>query len=128
MIGNQVLRKFFLLFLVLETTCSCPNHRHGFREEGFGVATISAHLRQMDHSEKSRERPPTLAELHCSRFPVNTWLQLLRITPARVDRKRNGADRIFMDPLHHDAAVKPRPCMLHSTGKRSSDWGRRRRR
>ena len=43
MIGNQVLRKFFLLFLVLETTCSCPNHRHGFREEGFGVATISVH-------------------------------------------------------------------------------------
>ena len=74
-----------------------------------------------------RERPPTLAELHCSRFPVNTWLQLL-ITPARVDRKRNGADRIFMDPLHHDVAVKPQPCMLHSTGKRSSDWGRSRRR
>ena len=43
MIGYQVLRKFFLLFLVLETTYSCPSHRHDFREEGFGVATISVH-------------------------------------------------------------------------------------
>ena len=43
MIGYQVLRKFFLLFLVPETTYSCPNHRHDFREEGFGVATISVH-------------------------------------------------------------------------------------
>ena len=43
MIGYQVLRKFFLLFLVLETTYSCPNHQHDFREEGFGVATISVH-------------------------------------------------------------------------------------
>ena len=43
MIENQVLRKFFLLFLVLETTYSCPNHQHDFREEGFGVATISVH-------------------------------------------------------------------------------------
>ena len=38
-----MLRKFFLLFLVPETTYSCPNHRHDFREEGFGVATISVH-------------------------------------------------------------------------------------
>ena len=38
-----MLRKFFLLFLVLETTYSCPSHRHDFREEGFGVATISVH-------------------------------------------------------------------------------------
>ena len=43
MIGYQVLRKFFLLFLVPETTYSCPNHRHDFREEGFGVATISVY-------------------------------------------------------------------------------------
>ena len=43
MIGYQVLRKFFLLFLVLETTYSCPSHQHDFREEGFGVATISVH-------------------------------------------------------------------------------------
>ena len=43
MIENQMLRKFFLLFLVLETTYSCPNHQHDFREEGFGVATISVH-------------------------------------------------------------------------------------
>ena len=55
MIGNQVLRKFFLLLLVLETTYSCPSHRHDFREEGFGVATISAHLRQMDHSKKKAD-------------------------------------------------------------------------
>ena len=47
-----MLRKFFLLLLVLETTYSCPSHRHDFREEGFGVATISAHLLQMDHSKK----------------------------------------------------------------------------
>ena len=38
-----MLRKFSLLFLVLETTYSCPNHQHDFREEGFGVATISVH-------------------------------------------------------------------------------------
>ena len=43
MIGNQVLRKLIILLLVLETTYSCPNHRHDFREEGFGVATISVH-------------------------------------------------------------------------------------
>lgn len=43
MIGNQVLRKLIILLLVLETTYSCPNHQHDFREEGFGVATISVH-------------------------------------------------------------------------------------
>ena len=43
MIGNQVLRKLIILLLVLETTNSCPNHQHDFREEGFGVATISVH-------------------------------------------------------------------------------------
>ena len=43
MIGNQVLRKLIILLLVLETTHSCPNHQHDFREEGFGVATISVH-------------------------------------------------------------------------------------
>ena len=45
MIGNQVLRirKLIILLLVLETTYSCPNHQHDFREEGFGVVTISVH-------------------------------------------------------------------------------------
>ena len=43
MIGNQVLRKLIILLLVLETTYSCPSHQHDFREEGFGVATISVH-------------------------------------------------------------------------------------
>ena len=43
MIGNQVLCKLIILLLVLETTYSCPNHQHDFREEGFGVATISVH-------------------------------------------------------------------------------------
>ena len=43
MIENQVLRKLIILLLVLETTYSCPNHQHDFREEGFGVATISVH-------------------------------------------------------------------------------------
>lgn len=43
MIGNQVLHKLIILLLVLETTYSCPNHQHDFREEGFGVATISVH-------------------------------------------------------------------------------------
>lgn len=43
MIGNQVLRKLIILLLVLETTYSCPNHQHDFREEGFGVATISVY-------------------------------------------------------------------------------------
>ena len=43
MIGNQVLCKSIILLLVLETTYSCPNHQHDFREEGFGVATISVH-------------------------------------------------------------------------------------
>ena len=43
MIGNQVLRKLIILLLVLETTYSCPNHQHDFREEGFDVATISVH-------------------------------------------------------------------------------------
>ena len=43
MIGNQVLRKLIILLLVLETTYSCLNHQHDFREEGFGVATISVH-------------------------------------------------------------------------------------
>ena len=43
MIGKQVLRKLIILLLVLETTYSCPNHQHDFREEGFGVATISVH-------------------------------------------------------------------------------------
>ena len=43
MTGNQVLRKLIILLLVLETTYSCPNHQHDFREEGFGVATISVH-------------------------------------------------------------------------------------
>lgn len=43
MIGNQVLRKLIILLLALETTYSCPNLQHDFREEGFGVATISVH-------------------------------------------------------------------------------------
>ena len=43
MIGNQVLRKLIILLLVIKTTYSCPNHQHDFREEGFGVATISVH-------------------------------------------------------------------------------------
>ena len=43
MIGKQVLRKLIILLLVLETTYSCPSHQHDFREEGFGVATISVH-------------------------------------------------------------------------------------
>ena len=43
MIGYPVLRRFLLLLLVLQETFGCPNHQHDFREEGFGVATISVH-------------------------------------------------------------------------------------
>ena len=42
MLGYPVLQ-FLLLLLVLQETFGCPNHQHGFHEEGFGVATISVH-------------------------------------------------------------------------------------